>query len=105
MLGCRRLEPQAIGGEEKLVVNEIKHFHSREQRFLLLNDLQEICIVKQKLLNLDPKLGLRVQIQLVTTDNSSTCPICQLSLNGTYFQLQQCIFCGVVNIRNLIEEH
>jgi hypothetical protein len=103
ILGCRWLAPQAIGGEEKLVVNEIKHFHSREPRLLILNDLGEICIVKQELLNLDLKRSLRLQIQLVTPDNSSTCPISHPSLNGTYLQFQLCIIWAVVNIVNLIE--
>jgi hypothetical protein len=105
ILGCRWLEPQAIGGEDKLLVNGIKHFHSHEPRLLILNDLGEICIVKQELLNMDPKLSLRAQIQLVTPDNSWTCPICQPSSNGTYLQFQLCRIWAVVNIVNLIEEH
>jgi len=96
--------PEAIGGEEKLVVNEIKPVHSHEPRLLHLNDLQEICITKKELLNLDQKLSLRVQIHLVTMDNSSTCPICQPSSNGTNLQFQLCILWGIVNIRNVIEE-
>jgi hypothetical protein len=47
ILGCRWLAPQVFGHEEKLVVNEIKHFHSGERRFLILNDLGEICIINQ----------------------------------------------------------
>jgi len=105
ILGCRWLAPQAIGPEEKLLVNEIKHFHSCEPRFLILNNIGEISIVKQELLNLDPKFNLRAQIELVTPDRGLTWPICQPSWNDTYLQFQLCIICGVVNIVNLIEEH
>jgi len=90
--------PQAIGGEEKLVVNEIKHFHLGEPWLLIINDLGEVSIIKQELLNFGPKLCLRAHIQLVTTVNSSMCPICQPSSNGTNLQFQLCIFSGVVNI-------
>jgi len=52
------LSPQAIGGEEKLMEGLVKHFHPPEPRLLLIDDLQEINIVKQELLNLDLKLCL-----------------------------------------------
>ena len=91
--------PQAIGGEEKLVVNEIKNFHSREPWLLVIDDSGKVSIIKQELLNLDRKLSLRAHIEPATTDNSSTCPICQPSSNGTNLQFQRCIFSGVVNIR------
>jgi len=81
------LAPQDIDSEGKLVVNFIRHIHSVEPGFLIVNDLRELCIVEQKLLNLDPKLSLRAHIQLVTTDNSWTCPICQPFLIGMYVQL------------------
>ena len=99
ILGWCWLAPQAIGGEEKLVVNEIKQFHSRETWLLIIDDLGEVSIIKQQLLNLDPKFSLRAHIQPVTSDNSSRCPICQQSGNGTNLQFQLCIFSGVVNIR------
>ena len=105
ILGCRWLAPQAIGREEKLMVNEIKHFHSCEHWFFILNDLGGICIVKQELFNLNPKLTLRAPIQLVNLDNSSMYPIWKLSSNGTYLQFRLCTFWGVVNIVNSIEGH
>jgi hypothetical protein len=49
------LSPQAIGGEEKFMVDKGKHFHLHEPRLIVIDDLQEISIVKQDLLNLDLK--------------------------------------------------
>ena len=80
MLGCHRLTPQGIGCEEKLVIDSIKDFHWGELQFVIINDLAEICIIKQELINLDLKLIYRPHIQLVTKENCSTCPICQPSL-------------------------
>jgi len=98
------MAPQAIGGEVKLVVNYIRYYLSGEPLFLFINDLGETSIVKQAFLMLDLKLRLSVPIQLVTTDNSSMCPICYPSLNSTNLQFQLCIFSGILNIQNLIEE-
>jgi len=89
----------------KIGGNEIKHFHSAESWFLIINDLGGICIVKQELFNRDRKISLRAQVQLETMDTSSTCPMFQPFSNGTSFQFQLCIFVGVVNIQNLIEAH
>ena len=105
ILRCRWLAPQAIPGQEKLMVNEIKHFHSCEPQCLIINDLGEIGVVHQELLNLNRRLSLRAQIQLVTLNNSVRCPICQLSSNGTYLRFQLCIIGGIVNIVNLTEQH
>jgi len=77
----------------------MKHFHSCGPWLLIMDNLGELSIIKQELLNLDPKLSLRAHIQPVTTGNSSTCPICQLSSKGTNLQFQLCIFSGVVNRR------
>jgi len=82
------------------MLNEIKNFHSREPRLLIIHDLGEVSIIKQELFNLDQKLRLRAHIQPVTSENSLTCPICQLSSNGTNLQFQLCIFSWVVNIHN-----
>jgi hypothetical protein len=57
-LRCGRLSPQAIGGEEKFVKDKGKHFQPREPRLIVIDDLQEISIVKQDLLNLDSKVSL-----------------------------------------------
>ena len=57
-LRCGRLSPQAIGGEEKLMVEQVKHFHLHELGFLIIDDLWEISIVKQELRNLYSKLSL-----------------------------------------------
>jgi len=46
ILSCSWLAPQAVGGEEKVVVNEIKHFHSREPRLLIIDHLGEVNIIK-----------------------------------------------------------
>jgi hypothetical protein len=81
------------------VVNEIKYFHSRKPRLLIINHLGEVSIIKQELLNLELKFSLRAYIQSVTPDNCSTYPICQPSLDGTNLQFQLGIFSGVVNIR------
>jgi len=70
-----------------------------EPRLLIIDDLGQVSIIKQVLLNLDPKLSLRAHIQPVTTDNSSMGPCCQPSLYGTDLQFQLCIFLGVVNFR------
>jgi len=104
-LGCYRLAHHSIGSEEKLMVTEIKHFNLGEQWFLIIDNLEEICINKQEHLNLDQKLSLRAQIQRVTTDNCSMFPICQLSSNGTCLQFQLCILSGMVNIVNWKEQH
>jgi hypothetical protein len=53
-----QLSPQAIGGEKELMVDLVKHFHPGEPRFLIIDNLREIRIVKQELLNLDSKLTL-----------------------------------------------
>jgi len=98
MLWYGWLAPQAIGSEETLEVNEIKHFHLGEPWHLIMDDLGVVSIIKQVLFNLDPKFNVRAHVQLVTLDNSSTCAICQLSSNGSYLQFQLCIFLGVVNI-------
>jgi hypothetical protein len=60
------LVPQAIGGEEKLLENLIKHVHLGKPWFLIINDLGEIFIVKQEVSNQDPKLSLSAQHHLVT---------------------------------------
>jgi len=52
------LSPQAIGGEEKLMVDQVKHFHPGEAGFLIIDELREISIVKQELLNMYSKLSL-----------------------------------------------
>jgi len=98
ILWCCWLAPQAIGGEEKLVANGIKHFHSYSPWLLIIHDLGEVSIIKQEMLNLDPKLSLRAHIQPVTTDTSWTYPICPPSSNGTNLQFQLYIFSRVVNI-------
>jgi hypothetical protein len=54
-VGCH---PQAGGGEEQLMVDEVMHFHPREPRLLLIDDLREISIFEHKLLDLDSKLSL-----------------------------------------------
>jgi len=69
---CCWLAPQAIGSEEKLVVNGIKHFYLGEPWLLIIDDLGEVSIIKQELSNLDLKLTLRAHIPPVSTDNSST---------------------------------
>jgi len=81
------------------VVNEINHFHSSEPWLLIIDDLGEVSIIKPELLVLDLKLSPRAHIQPVTMDNSSMCPICQTSFNGTNVQFELCIFSGVVNFR------
>lgn len=43
------------------------------------------------------KLSFRDQIKLVTGYNTFMSPICQLSVNGSKFQLELYILCGVVN--------
>ena len=79
ILGCCRPVPQAIGDEEKLMVYWIKHFHSGEPWFLIIDDLGEVSIVKQELLNCDTEHCIRAPIQPESTDNSSKSPICQPS--------------------------
>jgi len=99
------MAPQAIGGEEKLMLNEVKHFHSGQLWFLVINDLGDIRNFRKELLNLDLKLSLSAQIELIMTDNSSTCPICQLSSYGTDFQFKLWILLHVVNVRIIIKEY
>jgi len=55
---CGGLLPQAVGGEEKLMIDQVNHFHPRVPRFLIIDDLPEISIVKQELPNLNSKLSL-----------------------------------------------
>jgi len=69
------------------------------QDLFIIDHLGEVRVIKQELLNLDPKLSLGAHIQPVTTDNGWTCPICKPFLNGTNLQFQLCILLGVVNIR------
>jgi len=58
-LRCCQLSPQSIGGEEKLMVDYVKHFHPCEPGLLVIDDLWEISIIKQEPRNLDSKLSLR----------------------------------------------
>ena len=101
-LGCYRQVPQAIGSEERWMVNEIKHFHWHKRWFSIINDLVQTWVIKQELLNLNSKFCPRAQIQLVTMKNSSTCIICNPSSNGTYLLFGVSIFCSILNIINLM---
>jgi hypothetical protein len=40
------LLPQAIGGDEKLMVDQVKHFLQREPSLLDIDDLREIRIIE-----------------------------------------------------------
>jgi hypothetical protein len=57
-LRCGGLLPQAVGSEEKLMIHKFKHFHPCVPQFLIIDDLQEISIVKQELPDLNLKLSL-----------------------------------------------
>jgi len=85
-MGYGRQELWAISSEKVLIVNIIKHFRSGEPWIPIIHHCWEILIIEQELLNLDPKLILWAQIQLLGTHNISMCPICKPSSNCTYVQ-------------------
>jgi len=83
ILDCNRLAPQVICGEEKLIINWIKHFHSDEPCFHIIYNLQEISIVEWDHVIMDLTQSLKIEIELVPSDNSSTWSMGALSFIAT----------------------
>jgi len=79
-----------------------KYVYSGEVWFLIINDLQEISIVKWELPNLEQILSLGVQIQLVIMDKGLPSASCELSLNGLNLEFKFCIILDEVNILKLL---
>jgi len=82
-LRCGQLSSQAIGGEEKPMVDKFKNFHPCERGLRIIDDLGEISIIEQVILDFDSKLSLGSQIQPVTVDSTSMSSICQTPSSGT----------------------